>query len=185
MISLRNGLNVDRMSIRRHAQHRAIVRFNRASKKDARGYIRSTLRNAVFVGETTCDKGNPGLLFAYHRHGIVVSPDRREVITVIKLESVTYEPLKAQVRELHAKEYRKFDRKERALRKRLELIKAEADVEIAELRLMALKTNSIPRRLACKARINAINEYIRELEEEIKEITDEKRRVTKSQASVM
>lgn len=185
MISLMNGLNVDHMKISNHAIRHAQRRFNRSSRKDAEGYIRSILRRSEFVGETVDDDGRSAYMFAYGRHAIVVSLDHKTVLTIQRFESVTYDPLKEKIRELHAKEYRKLDRKERALKNRFELIKAEADVELAELRLNALKTRSTARRLACRARINAINDYIRELESEIKTVADEKRRVARSQVSVM
>lgn len=185
MLSITNGLDVDRMKVSRHAIRRARERYNRTNDKDAEGYIRGILRRAEFVGEVPDDDGNPGYLFAYGRHAIIVSLDHKVVVSFQRFESVTYDPLKEKVRELHAKEYRKLDRRERALRKRFKLIKAEADVEIAERKLAALKTRSEARRLACQARIRAVNEYIDELEGEIRAISDEKRRVLRSQVSVM
>lgn len=185
MISITNGLDVDRMKVSRHAIRRARERYNRTNDKDAEGYIRGILRRAEFVGEVPDDDGNPGYLFAYGRHAIIVSLDHKVVVSFQRFESVTYDPLKEKVRDLHAKEYRKLDRKEKALKRRLELIRAEADVEIAERRLIALKTRSTARRLACRARINAINDYIHDFESEIKAVADEKRRVARSQVAVM
>lgn len=185
MISLRNGLNVDRMRVSRHAIQHARRRFNRANSKDAEGYVRGILRKSEFVGETVDADGKPAYMFAHGRHAFVVSLDHKTVISIQRFESVTYDPLKEKIREMHAKEYRKLDRKERTLKKRFELIKAEADVELAELRLNALKTRSTARKLACQARINAINDYIHEFENEIKAVADEKRRVARSQVAVM
>ncbi|SMO92232.1 hypothetical protein [Melghirimyces algeriensis] len=185
MISIINGLDVDRMRVSRHAIRRARERYNRANDKDAEGYIRGILRRAEFVGETLDDEGNHAYMFAHGRHAFIVSLDHKTILSIQRFESITYGPLKEKVRDLHAKEYRKLDRRERAMRRRFELIKAEADVEIAQLRLTALKTRSEARRLACQARINAINEYINDLKTEIKTVADEKRHVARSQVSVM
>ncbi|WEG18679.1 hypothetical protein PQ478_09380 [Alkalihalophilus pseudofirmus] len=184
-----NGLNVKSIGLSRHAIERARQRvdsWKNANDSIIIGNIRALLKRAEFIGESVCEeKGNISLLYAVDRIGIYLSTDKKEVITVIKKETVTYKPLRDKMLELHKKEFRKLHRKECARRKRLEGLLLDCEVEIAELKRRKFKTRSQAVRNACDCRISAIQLSIQEYEDEIKAIQDEKRRVGKSLISVI
>jgi hypothetical protein len=170
-----------------HAYQRAVERFNMAedNKKHILNYFKSILKDARLIGEVICEKGNKSILYANRRIAIYLSPDLKKIYTVNKFESVTYEPIKNIVSEILAKEIRKLTRVENARVKKLELIKVESEVDIAELRCRAFKTKSPSVKVACKARIKAIEEYIDELENEIQLMQITKRSMARSMVAVV
>lgn len=178
-------VDVTQVKFSNHAIMRAKERFNK-NQKEAIPYFRSVLKQAKYIGVIEdSDNNRSGQLFAYKRMAIHLSMDCKTVLTVYKADTVTYEPLKDKVMELHKKKFNHCVIKERAKQKRLEQLKLESEVEIAECKLRQHKTRSIAVKNACAARINAIKQSLVEYQHEIDEIQIEKRRVARSMISVM
>lgn len=176
---------ISKVEITDHAYKRASERFNFKEEKVAKAQIKGLLKKSKLIGMQLSENGTPSVLFAYKRHGFYLSRDLKTVLTVNRFESVTYEPLKNKIAELHAKEIRKLERKESCKSKRLKLIELECQVELAELKLRYHKSRSESVKLSCQCRIKAINERLQELKEEINELQSAKRQVTRSMASVV
>jgi hypothetical protein len=180
-------LEVDVLNIKftNHALQRAKERFNK-SPKEAIPYFRSVLKEAKYIGIIEDSESNKsGQLFANKRIAIHLSMDCNAVLTVYKADTVTYEPLKDKVLELHKKKFNHCTITERAKQKRLDMLKLETEVEIAECKLRLHKTKSNAVKLACEARIKAIKQSLLEYQHEIEELQSEKRRIARSMISVM
>lgn len=179
-----NEINFDTIKMSDHGYIRSKERFNK-DKNEALPYFRSKLKVAKKIGKQISEQGNPAILYAIGRIGIYVSTDYKEIVTVIKQESVTYEPIKEKVRELHAKEIRKIKRKEYTCKRRLEDDTYNINVELAQLKLRHHKSRSESVKLACQARMNALDIYIKEKEEEIVKLQKIRKQIEKSMISVI
>jgi hypothetical protein len=178
-------LDIKSVKMSDHAIKRANQRFNIDSKR-ALSYFRSVLEKANYVGIIEDSENNkPGQLFAYNRIAIHLSMDCKTILTVYKADTVTYDPLKNKVLELHKKKFNHCTIKERALQKRLDQLKLESQVEIAQCKLRKYKTKSQAVKLACDARIKAIEISIQEYILDIQNLQTEKRRIARSMISVM
>jgi hypothetical protein len=178
-------LDVTQIKFSNHAIMRAKERFN-MHQKDAIPYFRSILKQSKYIGVIEdSDNNRSGQLFAYKRMAIHLSMDCKTVLTVYKADTVTYEPLKDKVLELHKKRFNHCTITERAKQKRLEQLKLESEVEIAECKLRQYKTKSTAVRNACEARILAIKQSLLEYQHDIEELQSEKRRIARSMISVM
>lgn len=181
---LTNASKFDTVKMTKHAFQRAEERFH-MNKDTALPYFRSVLKSAKEIGVQTANNGGEAILFAKDRIGIYVSTDYKEIRTVIKRDTITYEPIKAKVAELHAKEIRKITRKEYTCKKRLQDEIYEINVKKAELELRKHKSRSKSVKMACQANINALNIYIKEKEDEINQIRNIKKQIEKSMISVI
>ncbi|PAD70532.1 hypothetical protein CHH83_01655 [Bacillus sp. 7586-K] len=175
---------LSKIQLSSHAIKRCKERFSLDSPH-ALGHIRAKLKNAKRIGVFTDENGIESILYANGRMGIYVSTDYKEVRTVIKRESVTYEPIKNVVAEIHAKELRKLSRKEKACKNRLEEERIEVNLEIAKLERRLFRTRSEAVKMACKARINALNIHIKEKEDEIEQIKATMRQISRSMVAVV
>jgi hypothetical protein len=178
-------IDVSQVTMSQHAIKRAKERFNIEPKR-ASSYFRSVLEKAKYVGVIEDSENHKsGRLFAFNRIAIHLSMDCKTIMTVYKADTVTYDPLKDKVLELHKKKFNHCVITERAKQKRLEQLKLESEVEIAQCQLRGYKTKSIAVKNACEARILAIKQSLVEYQHEIDEIQVEKRRVARSMISVM
>ncbi|TCJ00011.1 hypothetical protein [Cytobacillus praedii] len=178
------GDNSKQITLTSHCLLRAKERF-KMDEPSAIGYFRSKLSTAKKIGLVISEDGSPCILYANGRVGMYVSLDHTEMKTVIKHESVTYEPIKSKVAELHAKEFRKIARKETTYKRRLENSILEVNLEIANLELRKHRTRSISVKNACEARIAALRLHIKEKEDEIEEIIATRRQIARSMVSVV
>jgi hypothetical protein len=177
-------VDVKNLKFTDHALQRAKERFNK-NGKDAQSYFRSVLEKAKYVGVIEDEHSHPCQLFAFNKIAIILSIDFKRVVTVYKADTVTYDPLKDKVLELHKKKFNHYSIKERALQKRLDQLKLESQVEIAQCKLRKYKTKSDAVKIACDARIKAIEQTIQEYILDIQNLQTEKRRVARSMISVM
>lgn len=148
-----------------HAEEQAQKRFN-ARYNQARKWIIDNLRKAQYIGIIENEDSKPARLFGYHRIAFVVDIDRDCVITVYPRHE-SPQSIHSRIKEIVTKELRKKDRKVSALERKTKLTKADLRVELAELERRKIRTRSDAVRLACQARINAINDRLRELDEEV------------------
>lgn len=175
---------IDKIVLTPHSTKRAKERFGLEKNADIK-HFRSLLRKAREIGISVAEDGGEAILFAIGRCAIYVSLDYKEIKTVRRQETVTYEPIKNLVAEIHAKELRKLTRKENACKRKLHETKLEVKLEIAQLELRMHRTKSIAVKNACQARINALNIHMKEKEDEIQKIYDLKRRISKSMVAVV
>jgi hypothetical protein len=169
----------------KHALQRAKERF-KMNPKEAMPYFQSVLKEAKYIGVIEDSENHrSGQLFAYKRIAIHLSMDYKTVLTVYKADTLTYDPLKDKILELHKKKFNHYSIKERALQKRLDQLKLESQVEIAQCKLRKYKSRSEAVKMACDARIKAIEQTIQEYIHDIENLQTEKRRVARSMISVM
>jgi hypothetical protein len=176
---------INEINFTSHSIQRAKERFN-MDETHAVTYIRSRLSQASYIGVVADeDSGKPSHLFANGRTAFHLSLDLKNIITVYKCEKVTYEPIKNKVLDLHKKKFNRYAISEKAKQRKLDQLRLEADVQIAECNLRKHKTRSESVRLACEARVNAINQTLTEYQKEIEMIHAEKRRIARSMISVL
>jgi hypothetical protein len=177
-------IDVENIKFTDHALQRAKERFNKNSK-DAQTYFKGILKISKYVGIIEDGNSKPNQLFAYNKIAIILSMDCKMVRTVFKADTITYDPLKNKVLELHKKKFNHYLIKERALQKRLNQLELESQVEIAECNLRKYKTKSQAVKNACEARIKAVEQTIQEYTLDIQNLQTEKRRIARSMISVM
>lgn len=180
----RNHNEFSKIKMTPHALKRAKERFN-MDQSIAQGYFKGLLPKAKRIGLQTAKDGGQSILYANGRVGIYVSTDHKEIKTVLKQDVVSFEPIKAKVAELHAKEFRKLTRKENAQEKRLQDSIFEVNAEVASLELRKHKTRSQAVKIACQAKINALKIHINEMKEELAHLKDVKRQIARSMISVV
>ncbi|MET3508290.1 hypothetical protein [Halalkalibacter oceani] len=182
-----NNLNVRQVEVSDHAITRAKQRTSWANMKKEQviGNIRALLKRSEEICETVDEDGKPAILFAVERVAIYLTLDYKTVITIIRHEQVTYMPIKSKLLELHKKEIKKLERREKARIRRLEDLTIDCNVEIAELKRRIHRTKSESVKKACEARISAIRATIKEYKHEIKSIQDEKRQASRSLVAVI
>lgn len=148
-----------------HAEKRAIQRFN-VQTEYARVWINTNLQRAQFVGYIEGDDGKVSRLFGYNRIAFVLEEQINKVITIYPRKDIS-QTIAGKVQAIIAKELRKADRTVRALDRRLTLKRADLRLDLAETERRLLRTRSDAVRLACKARINALEEELRLIDEEL------------------
>ena len=184
----KRGLNVKKINATDHAFKRARERFGWNTHNDSQilGNLRNLLSKSVYIGEVIEEEHRKtSHMFVSERRGIYLNKELTEIVTVIMHEYVTHVPLKRVMLDLHKKELRKLDRKERSRLKHLESLRDDCDVDLAILKRRLKRTRSESIRLSCQAKINAIKQTVNEYEEEIKRIQNEKRAISRSLAAVL
>lgn len=181
-----NGLRkpISNINFSDHSFVRIGERLNIKDTKQAKGTIKSMLKKAKCIGLVTDEEGRESVLYAHGRTGIHISPDLNKVITVIRQDVVSFEPIKNKMTELLEKEIRKLTRKENARVRQLTELKYEAKCEVAELELRSFRSRSQSVKMACQSRIKAIEISLEQLEQEITEIRNLKRQVSRSMIAV-
>lgn len=202
-----NGKKLDISSIRvsTHAYNRYLERFktkyNKRSLEHVSVVIKSALGLSQLVGRKRDENGKEGyLLVAKDVLGsgmkIILADDLKTVLTVMPQEKMAlpdpkeaalttiYVPLQTKVNELYAKEYRKLERLERQLEKKTITAEYELNYEIAALKLRMFKTRSDSVKLACQARINAIEQELRHMKQEVIQVKSTRTKIIKYIAAV-
>ncbi|AYK07735.1 hypothetical protein [Brevibacillus laterosporus] len=169
------------LTITRHAIREAVKDLH-VSRQEAEAWIRTAIDKARFISDIISEKGNPSRLYGYKGFAIILDATEDVVVTVYKNETPKAS-IRNRINEFVTKELRKITRTESALARKISLSKAELTVEKAELELRMIKTKSIAVKLACQARINAINEYFTQLDNDLLTIKHEKRSVAKTVAA--
>lgn len=169
-----------KITVTQHAIDEAVKDF-RVPRQTAEEWVRSTFRKSRFIANIISAEGKPCRLFGHHRIALVLDATENVVITVYPRHpnnSVT--SITRKVDEMLARELRRAERKETRLERIIRLTKAELTVEIAQLELRLLRARSESTKLACQARINAINEYFAQLDADLLATKKEKSAVAKT-----
>lgn len=180
-------MNVEQLKFTNHALKRIKERFNlkENSRQAILNYCKGQLRHAKRIGIVVSDDGKEAVLYAIGRQAYYLTPDETEVITVMRHEKITYNPIKDKIKVISERELRKLDRKEKSKCKYLELVMLEADLELSELKYRLYKTRSKAVKMACQARIKALEMRLQELKDEINQIKKEKTKIAKSMVAVL
>lgn len=172
-----------------HAIQRAVERLG-ISKEHARNHLINIMQSAYYHGSTPYAKGVRKLYdHVKSKTRIVVSDDNSTIITVYKFpeiyEATTEFPkfVQEKVAKVVQRELKRFESTERKVERRNTLYKAELEVEIAELNLRLLRARSESKKMALKARIQAIQLRIDELDNEIIEVKRKKSIIAKGVAA--
>lgn len=167
-----------KITVTQHAIEEAVKDF-RVNRKLADEWIRSNLRKARFIAAVIGEDGNPGRLFGYQRITFVLAAEENVVITVYPRHHAT-PTMRQKVETIVFRELRKVERLESVTERKHRLRKAELNVERAQLLLKIERARSESTKMACQARINAIDDYFAELDAELTGIKHTKRSVAKS-----
>lgn len=179
-------MDVNKLRLTNHAYQRIKERFNlNCDKEGALNYCKGRLKNAERIGIIVSKEGEETVLYAIGREAYYLSLDETTIKTVTKNVKITYEPIKEKIKEMHMKELRKLERKEKSKHKYLELLMLEANIELSQLKYRLHKTRSQAVKMACQARINALEITLQELQDEINNIKKEKTRIARSMVAVV
>jgi len=170
-----------KISVSQHAIDSAVSRF-RVDKRVADEWIRSNLRKARFVANIISEEGKPSRLFA-KSHITFILADTEDFVLTVYPGDVVASHIREKVESVVMRELRKIERKESATIRRNTIARLELNVERAACILRAEKSRSQSVKLAMKARIAAIDEYLTQLNEDIEKIRHEKRKVAKAVAA--
>jgi hypothetical protein len=169
------------VTISNHALDEASTKFGK-QRKLAEGWIRSNFASAKFIGMIYNEDGSSEVrLFSYQRICFVLAAEDNHVITVYPRRHAT-PTLSHKINFIVAKEIRKAERKVNAVLNRNNLLRADVKVEIAELERRIIRTKSEAVKMACCARINALNEYLTSIAEEENRVKQEKSTLLKGAA---
>ncbi|MCR8843128.1 hypothetical protein NQ117_05500 [Paenibacillus sp. SC116] len=167
-----------KITVSHHACDEAVKDF-RVNRKLADEWIRSNLRKAKFIANIVSDELKPRRLFGFQRIAFILEPDNDHVITVHP-RNHSVNDLKRKIETIAFRELRKAERLESVTERKHRLAKAELNVEIAQLHLKMERARKESTKLACLARINAINEYFAQLDTEFTRIIKDKAALAKS-----
>jgi len=148
------------IKIEPHACKRARERFGVENDK-AGNWIREQFATSVYIGDTFDKLGNLRRIFSNGSVLIVVNAKELRVHSVYKPERRNRE-IRHKVTDLVEKEARRIGRKLEKIRRESTIKIAELNVEIAEINLRKVKARSEAVKLACDGRIAALYEEIRE-----------------------
>lgn len=170
---------LSQVSLSDHGMKRARERLNWGNKShiEIEGLLKKELSTAEYVGQISSSDGNVSEMFVKGSVSIHLSPDLKNIITVITYDKLPYSPVNSKLKQLLHKEFRKLNRSESARHRRLELFRLEAKSEISELKLRAFKTRSESVRLACEGRVKSLSDRLFELENELIDIRNHKRQI--------
>jgi len=156
------------LKIDKHAVKRAIERFN-VKPDDAEKWVRRTFSKAMFVTDVKNDDGRTIHLYAYREITFIYWPQTNAIKTVFPSTRRTPLIIRDKIVNLFRKELRSLERQRAALIARAERGKAEINAEIGYWQ-DELKRARGGRRLAIKARIEALEIALIDIEREVKEI---------------
>jgi hypothetical protein len=167
------------VEVTKHAIERVNERFG-ISKQQATNWVRQRMNSAEFVAITD-NEGTAARMFAYAGAIFVLDIEVDRVISVYKpyKQPLLYDKVKSLV----LRELKRVERIESKTERRNTLSKAELEVELAECKLMLLRSRSHSRRNVLQARINAIQIRINELDTEIIEVRTNKKHIARGVAS--
>ncbi|NGQ95455.1 hypothetical protein G3578_09845 [Brevibacillus sp. SYP-B805] len=178
------GANVTprKITVTQHAIDEAVRDF-RVPRQTAEEWVRLNFRKARFIANIISGEGKPTRLFGYNGIAFAVDPHEDCVITVYP--ATPKASVRDKIHEMVTRDLRKIERKESILERRIALTKADLDIEKAALQLRLLRARSLATKLACQARINAINEYFTQLDADLLAVKNEKRAVAKTVVAYM
>jgi hypothetical protein len=165
-----------------HAIDRTKQRFpNIKGNPEARNYLRCVLRTAVFITEAYFEENekheNKTKFLLYGAPNGVelrVSLDHSELLTIINHNGeIRAKAIPLKIREkmlvIFKQEIRKLNRIEKARQKKLPLVEAEVNADIANAKLFILKTTSKKKKQEAELKIKEseerLSKYIQEIEE--------------------
>ncbi|MCS1350352.1 hypothetical protein [Mechercharimyces sp. CAU 1602] len=173
------SLNVN-VKISNHAVKRVQAYYFRRPYKEAKNFIKNLITDARFIAEIIGGKGEEGLLYANGKYSIITTRDGSLIKTVYRVEKLKHKGTEEKIRELVAKEERKYARTIKATIRKTEREKLEWGLYIAELRIQQYETKSDTKKNAIEAHIRGIEKYLVQVEGDIKAMQDEHRQISKS-----
>lgn len=152
-----------------HACEKATERFN-VKPSQAEEWIRRNVKQSIYVNILYGDKGSaePSRLYVHKGIGFVLASESNVVKTV--MEPHSYYSIQDRVYGIVRSKLRQATEHERKVTRRNNVMKAELNVERAEIDLRLLRARSSGRINALGARRTAITERIAELDDEIREV---------------
>ncbi|ATO50991.1 hypothetical protein BrL25_18960 [Brevibacillus laterosporus DSM 25] len=171
-------VSVGNVLVRKHAIQRARERFGIETESAAQ-WLADKFTQSTFVANTKDSKGNIGRLFSCDGVSLCVDIGR-DIIRTVFPGAISCPNLYRKFSEIVSKEMRKIDRSIRVAERKATITKAQLNCEKSELELRMLKTRSVAVKLACQARINAINEYFTQIDADIEKLIARKSLVAKS-----
>lgn len=163
--------------VSQHAMEKATKEF-RINHKLADEWIRSNLRKARFIATIMGESESPTRLFGYQRITFVLNESENHVITVYPRHHVM-PTLREKVETVIFRELQKMEKLESATERRHRLLKAERNVERAQLLLKLERVRSENLRLSYQARIQEIDDFTAQLDEDFMKICKDKAVVAK------
>lgn len=158
--------------VKPHAVQRAAERFG-IDAKTASAWFNDNMSAAAYVGNGVDDHGVERRLFT--NKGVIFFADKAMDVVVSVRKAEARREFLASISGQAERQLRKKQRRVLEVERDLLGIKAETERELVDLRLAALRTRSVSRRLATEARISA-------LELRLKDVSDtlfrEKRELT-------
>ncbi|MGG0793129.1 hypothetical protein ABE137_03755 [Brevibacillus laterosporus] len=185
MTTLAHRLNGRRLCITKHAIEEATKDFGIEPRKAA-SWVAETAKKAEYISHVIGIDKKHGHLYGYNRACFIVRESAANTLTVVTVHPAKPRAvIRNKVETLLSRELRKMETQERTLHRKITLIKAELEIEKAELNLRLLRARSESKKLAYKARIKAINEYFTQLDGDLLAVKHDKRGVAKSIAAYM
>lgn len=163
-----------------HSYERAIDRFSlkHTKKEDVLKYLQKHLSDAEYIGQVTSADGNDSEMFVKGQFCFHLNTELDKIITVVKIENkIKCNPVQDKMNNLVHKEFRKLDRTEKARLRKLHDYRYDVEIEIAEANRRIYRTRSESVKLACQARIKALELELEQLQLEIEQLRTSKRQV--------
>lgn len=164
-----------------HAYERLRERFpNEAkNKQSATNFTRSVLKNSKYIGILPDQFGVDAHLYVYKSeiafHIALDVPVLKTVYTIDKQKPIP--PFHDKIVKMYNTEFRKLQRKELAIKRKLKYIVAECEAQIASLKLRKLKTRSDNVKSECESEIVKLNNQIWAINQSLKEVQIKKREI--------
>ncbi|ALS22105.1 hypothetical protein [Paenibacillus naphthalenovorans] len=180
------NLNVKNIRLTTHAHERIEERFKIKDKTSALNHVKSLLGRAKYIGEIVGEDGNRSHMYTADKIAIHINLDLTAILTVYPIDSHgQYFGLKEKVKNLYEKEFRKVDRIERSMLRRMEHLKLKTEAEISALKYRKYKTRSKNVKEECEKMIANLNNQVNDLDLKIKNIQNNKREIARAYATVV
>ncbi len=163
--------------VTKHAADQAESRFN---VNDPYNWVRQKAKSADFISVICNSQGKPARLFA--KKGVCLAVDYTEdkVITVYEGNK---SPISDKLARFAKKELAKAEKDEVRTIRKADILRGEIEMELGELRIKLARSRSLPKQLAYKARISALEMRLADLPEEKNEARRKKTQVVKGFAA--
>lgn len=167
-----------------HAQDRAVKRFG-INRRSAVNWAKQKASISRYVTDVLDDNGKPGRLFVSNGVGLIADIAKDVIVTIVDPKSYGYSDLNRKLSRFATQELAIAERNETKQLRNIELLRAEIEIEMGELRLRLLKTRSLPKKLAIQGRMKALEMRLAELPSEEHAVKREKVRKAIALARVM
>lgn len=154
-------------SVSSHAKKRASQRFG-INPKVADNWINQKMENAVFIADTVDDKGKPARLYASNGVNIIAHISNDIILTVMQPRNLS--EVSRKLSKFARVELAKQERNQTSELRKIERLKSEIEQEIGVTRAKLLRARSIPTKIACRARIEALEMRYNELPNDSHEV---------------